>query len=388
MLSATAFAAEKARIKAARAAGLLDAEEAAEQIALLLRRVHVDGGAAGGKVAAPHRPAPPAAAAAASHRPAPPAAAAAAAAAGAGAGASATPHRPAAEARAKGKQLFTACIERRAEDALRLLDAGADVDFCGEHGRTPLIAASAMGLEAVVARLIAAGAKLEHVDENGLSALMGASSHGHTAIAQLLADRGASLDHVDDKGSSALMSASSKGHTAIVQLLVARGANVDLVDRGGMSALAWAASASHTSIVQRLVSRMGADSINRVGCEGKTALDWATEETEDEDADEAAGPLPTAAAIRAHGGLTGAEVDPVKIGARKLLEACADGRPKLAMRLVEAGAELDVVDSDGWSALDWCESGSRSHDMHERLAPVAEEIRARGGLTGEEVAEY
>ena len=79
------------------------------------------------------------------------------------------PVLPEAEARAKGGQLLEACKARRAEDALRLIIEGADLDFSDGAGRTPLIAA---GFECVASWLVEAGAKLDLFDKSDTSALM------------------------------------------------------------------------------------------------------------------------------------------------------------------------------------------------------------------------
>ena len=77
------------------------------------------------------------------------------------------------EAREKGKQLLEACEQKRAADALRLIDEGADINIADRHfGRTPLMFASRHDeLGAVVTRLIGAGAKVDACDGKGMSAL-------------------------------------------------------------------------------------------------------------------------------------------------------------------------------------------------------------------------
>jgi ankyrin repeat protein len=153
---------------------------------------------------------------------------------------------------------------------------------------------------------VEAGAALELVGLGGNSALMFASSNGHTAVVQLLADRGAALDLVDKEGLSALMWASLQGHAAVTQLLADRGAKLDLVDEDGCSALIVACSGGHAAAAQLLAARLDAAALNLVDSTGKTAFDHANEGGEDKD--KAAELEPAAAAIRARGGLTGAEI--------------------------------------------------------------------------------
>ena len=247
-----------------------------------------------------------------------------------------------------GRQLLVACKEERAEDALRLMYEGAYVNFVGEDGETPLIAASAKGLDALATRLVEAGAKLELVDANGVSALTWASNEGHTAIVQLLAEKGAKLDIVDKYGRSALMKACFWGHAATAQFLA---------------------------------ECMDASALNLVDFAGRSALDYSNEGGYKNKVAELAS---AAAAIRMRGGLTGAELEELP---KKLYHACKEGRAEdaltfikkgvdvdfhvfyedggrspliwasekgletLATRLVKAGASLDYVDIDGQSAL-------------------------------------
>ena len=317
---------------------------------------------------------------------------------------------------AKSKQLFKACGESHAMDALQLINEGADLDFKGDDGSTPLMVASYMGSNAVAILLMEAGAKLDHVNEAGLSALMNASLSGHAAIAQLLTDHGAKLDIVDRVGRSALMHALVGGHAAIAQLLAVR---------------------------------MDTALLNLIDEDGNTALDFASADLKNKDfvADFA----PVAGSIRARGGQTGAVL---KINGELLLLACrerrvedalrhigegaalnfaggcgetplisasASGLDTVAARLVEAGAKLENVDNDGksalvhavrhhsaghqaitlllaahmdadalnrydnmgWTALDWALKFEEKG-----LVSATETIRARGGLTGADAATH
>ena len=169
--------------------------------------------------------------------------------------------------------LLKACQELRAEDALQLVSEGANVDFADEFSETPLMRASIEGLEAVAARLVEAGA---------------------------------ALDLVDEYGQSALLRASAVGHAAVVQLLLQKGAQVDIVDKSGGTALTYACFYGQPDAAQLLAARMDAAALNLVDSTRKTALDHANEGGEGKD--KVAELEPAAAAIRARGGLTGAEI--------------------------------------------------------------------------------
>ena len=137
-------------------------------------------------------------------------------------------------------------------DALRLIGEGADLDRVDTSGRSPLIQAS-MCLE-----LPAAGARLMCEELN--------------AVASRLVAAGAKLDLVDENGMSALIYACMWGRTATAQLLVAAGAALNQVALNG----------------------------------GNSALDWADEGGFNHD--KVAEFAPIAAAIRARGGKTRAEL--------------------------------------------------------------------------------
>ncbi len=199
-------------------------------------------------------------------------------------GAAPPPRRPVLP---KGEQLRRACERGRADDALRLISGGADVNFADQYGSTPLMGASEEGLEAVAARLCSAGAALDAVNVDGWSALMKASRNGSAAIAQLLVDKGAKLDLVGVEGASALIRASSNGHAAIAQLLA---------------------------------SRVDAVALNHIDSDGKTALDRADEGGLRKE--KVAELAPVAVAIRARGGLTGAEAKALQPPSAQLVWAC------------------------------------------------------------------
>ena len=75
---------------------------------------------------------------------------------------------------AKGKQLLAACKGGRQQEALSLVEQGADVNYANSIDlSTPLQFASAnRKLSALVPRLIELGAELDAVDERGFSALL------------------------------------------------------------------------------------------------------------------------------------------------------------------------------------------------------------------------
>jgi hypothetical protein len=91
-----------------------------------------------------------------------------------------------------GAQLYWACRDVRADDALRLIGEGADVDFgVDAYGATPLMVASELGKLAIAQLLVNNGANVNVIDKTGHSALSRAADFGYFEIARLLADNGA-----------------------------------------------------------------------------------------------------------------------------------------------------------------------------------------------------
>jgi hypothetical protein len=153
MLSRAAFAAEKARVKEALAAGLLDPDEATEQISHLLKRATLDddGGRNIGEVCKATRAA-----------------------------------IGELKSRKMGKKLARACWERRPNDAIRLIKEGADVEGDGDERKPLHSACYFIGMEAVAALLIEAGANVNAIDSSGQTPLFAAAYSGHLETTKLL----------------------------------------------------------------------------------------------------------------------------------------------------------------------------------------------------------
>ena len=75
----------------------------------------------------------------------------------------------------------------------------------------------------------------------------------------------------------------------------------------------------------------------------------------------------------------GAKLDLVDVsGFSSLIRACLLKRTATAILLIEAGAAINLVAADGFAALDWA--------FTQGLASVTAALLVRGGLTGAELA--
>lgn len=96
--------------------------------------------------------------------------------------------------RPEDQALFRAVHEGRAEEILRLIDEGADVNARdAAFWSTPLHAAARDGDTAIAGLLIDKGADVDAMDGDGHSPLCLAAALGHAETARLLVDRGASV---------------------------------------------------------------------------------------------------------------------------------------------------------------------------------------------------
>lgn len=104
-----------------------------------------------------------------------------------------------------------------------LLDAGADKNYRGIHGRTALHEAASWGDEGIVRRLLLHHAKTDLVDSSQRTPLMDAAVAGHVRIVALLLDADAKLNVAHGFEQGLFHWAATHHQPGIVQLLIDRG---------------------------------------------------------------------------------------------------------------------------------------------------------------------
>lgn len=110
--------------------------------------------------------------------------------------------------------------------AERLLEAGADVSATNYFGATPMIEAALLGDAEMIEILLDAGADVESPNRDGQTALMTVARTENLEAARLLLERGADPDRQEDwRGQTALMWAAAQSRPAMVRLLLEHGAD-------------------------------------------------------------------------------------------------------------------------------------------------------------------
>lgn len=119
-----------------------------------------------------------------------------------------------------------------------LIKRGADVNFKGPFGWTPLSEASQHGPVEIVKLLIEKGAEVNYRNTpRGRTALMLAAGKNKFEICKLLIEKGAEVNAKDDNGATALMIAANNGSFDVVKLLVKNGAETNAKDNQNRTAL-------------------------------------------------------------------------------------------------------------------------------------------------------
>lgn len=149
--------------------------------------------------------------------------------------------------------------DRLLKRVLFLIDSGADVNFPGEEGYTPLMCACkyTQNIE-LVQMLIDKGALIDAQAKDEKNPIILALLNGHSKAFRLLLDSGASL-FITVKGLTPLGVLAEAGTPEMAKLLI-KEVNVDVneYDRFGVTPIFWAASANNGSMIKFLVKN-GAD---------------------------------------------------------------------------------------------------------------------------------
>lgn len=147
---------------------------------------------------------------------------------------------------------------KTADEATRLIAAGACVQEKNASGETPLHSAAVLGDLGIAATLVAFGAHVDSATKNKKTALFYAAASGAAGIVALLIKKNALVDFADTYGYTPLCIAAENGKDTCVQLLLDAGADINHRTAAKNTPLHIAASECHTHCV-KLLLKAGAD---------------------------------------------------------------------------------------------------------------------------------
>jgi ankyrin repeat protein len=192
--------------------------------------------------------------------------------------------------------------------------------------------------EKTIEQLLRGGARVNEANEYGATALYVAAANADASLVRRLLMAKADPNAHLASGETPLMEAARRGKTESVALLLEAGANPNASElNGGQTALMWAVSERHADVAAQLIKR-GAN-INARSKSGFTALMFAAQK---DDAQSAR--LLLEASANANERMAGSQLTP-------LLIASAMGSEKVALQLLDKGADPDALDRDGFSSL-------------------------------------
>ena len=241
----------------------------------------------------------------------------------------------------------------RASVLLALLCASLSLAAHARDDLTPLLAAARVGDRGAVLALVREGADVRAVEADGTSALHWAAHYGDAELVRALLAAGAEANAANRYGMTPLQAAAVEADADVIAALLAAGADARAVLPEGETVLMTAARAGSAEAL-RLLLEHGADTEARDKFHGESALIWAAAENH-------------ADAIRvlvAHG----ADVDgrsalmefPQRRAGQSILPlgswtplmyAARENALAAGEALVASGANLDLVDPDGATAL-------------------------------------
>lgn len=253
--------------------------------------------------------------------------------------------------------LMLAASSGRVETVALLLEREASVDVVNRHNWTALMFAVMYGSMDVVKILMDAGSPVNVVDVSGDTALMAFARRKPDEkfacdpeqlreTIKLFLNYGASIDQVNNQSFTALMIAAYHGNDQIVRVLLELNASLDDRVGSGDTALSLAQRAKHDKVISLLVEH-AAFAGNATIHDG---IYIARSPDDAESLFKAAMIKDDAAALR----LLQAQVPINKqtpTGETALMRAVWNRQLQIVGRLIDHGANLELMDDDKWSAL-------------------------------------
>ena len=276
----------------------------------------------------------------------------------------------------RGDLRLVEAVKNRDKEAERsLLKQHADVNVPQADGATALHWAARWDDLETADLLIRAGAIVNAANDYGVTALSLACTNGNAAMVEKLLQAGANPNAAQWTGETPLMTCARTGNLDAVKSLLERRADVNKETRRGQTALMWAAAEKRPEVARALIEHGANVNARSHLMEGFTPLlyvtyglhehvpgQFDTHEAEDFHPDPAAskggftpllfaakqGDVETARILLA-AGANGNHASPEYGSA--LVVASANGHEALAIFLLDKGADPNVADGWGFTAL-------------------------------------
>ncbi|HEV3062560.1 MAG TPA: ankyrin repeat domain-containing protein [Vicinamibacterales bacterium] len=242
--------------------------------------------------------------------------------------------------------LYTAIRSGDAAKLRALITTPADANVRAAEGYTPLMNAASVGSLDAVRFLIDKGADINAQSDSGITALMLAD--GDLAKQRLLLSSGAVVNLATKMGRSAVFLAAMRDPSAdAVRFLVSRGADLKTKDVFGNTLLGAAAAGNDTDTI-RMILDAGVD-VNTAATTGMTPLMLSAGQRNVEAVTLMIARHANVNAIATEPGMMPGQnpkSGPVALGSyTALLMASAQGPPELIAALLDAGANVNYVES-------------------------------------------
>jgi ankyrin repeat protein len=247
-------------------------------------------------------------------------------------------------------RLLDAVLKRDRNAVRQLLKNHVDVNAAQPDGSTALMLAAERHDVEIADLLIRARANVNAANEYGATALSVACAGGNLALIRLLLDAHADLNAPLLSGETPLMTAVDTGDVDTVSVLLEHGADVNVKEtKGGQTALMWAVANRSPELVMRLVDH-GAD-VRARSNGGFTSILFAAQQGDVE-----------SGRTLLNGG---ADVDESSTRDRMtaLMVAAASGNNKFSILLLEKGANPNLIDESGFTALHYAASDKNGADL-------------------------
>mmetsp|Transcript_59664 Transcript_59664/g.69726 ORF Transcript_59664/g.69726 Transcript_59664/m.69726 type:complete len:917 (-) Transcript_59664:132-2882(-) len=233
--------------------------------------------------------------------------------------------------------LMDAIIVENVEFSTALLEAGASVyHIDGENKVSTLLQAAHRGMGDIVKLVLQSHLTQNGMEnfidlpsEEGITPLIGAASEGHVEALKLLIAANANVNASDKDGTTPLMAASARGHQEAVKALIEAKADINVQNEDGHTALMFAYNGK-----------------NQVETLWERYVQFVAEGTAEE------------------GGKKESEVDDNDTG--PIIKEALETHTALVESLLQAGADVKLVDKEGHTASDFDYNPDADSDILEK----------------------